>query len=158
MSGFPWELYNHSPSSSVSRPHPPPSREEHASENTAVTPIHPSDSPPPVLPLSPVNLPLTCSVAHEQSMLERSRVIFREVSRDQLVSNYYLLVLYMSGACSNTSNVEFWTRARANRGHRARSSIPRVLEKYRLIPRYLAPPLGAKQLVTTQLWDRLRLL
>ena len=35
-------------------------------------------------------------------MLEHSRVIFREVSRDYLVSEYYLLVLYMSGACSNT--------------------------------------------------------
>ena len=56
-------------------------------------------------------------------------MIFREVSRDQLVSDYYLLVLYMSGACSNTSSVGFWARTRANRGHRARSSIPRVLEK-----------------------------
>ena len=61
-------------------------------------------------------------------MLEHNRVIFREVSRDQLVSDYYLLVLYMSGACSNTSSVGFWTRAHANRGHRARSSIPRVFE------------------------------
>ena len=69
------------------------------------------------------------SVADEQSMLERNRVIFREVSRDQLFRDYYLLVLYMSGACSNTSSVGFWTRARANRGHRARSSILRVLEK-----------------------------
>ena len=46
------------------------------------------------------------SVAHEQSMLEHNRVIFNEVSRDQIVSNYYLLVLYMSRACSNTSSVE----------------------------------------------------
>ena len=61
-------------------------------------------------------------------MLEHNRVIFREVSRDQIVSDYYLLVLYMSGACSNTSSVGFWTRAHANRGHRARSSIPRVFE------------------------------
>ena len=49
---------------------------------------------------------LTPSAAHEQSMLEHNRVIFREVSRDQLVSDYYLLVLYMSGACSNTSSVD----------------------------------------------------
>ena len=35
-------------------------------------------------------------------------------------------MLYISGACSNTSSVGFWTRAHANRGHRARSSIPRV--------------------------------
>ena len=73
--------------------------------------------------------PLLPSVAHEQSMLEHNRVIFREVSRDQLFSDYYLLVLYMSGACSNTLSVGFWTRVRAHRGHRARSSIPRVLEK-----------------------------
>ena len=61
-------------------------------------------------------------------MLEQNRVIFSEISRDQLVSDYYLLVLYMSGACLNTSSVGFWTRARTDRGHRVRSSIPRVLE------------------------------
>ena len=40
-------------------------------------------------------------------MLEHNRVIFSEASRDQIVSNYYLLVLvlYMSGACSNTSSM-----------------------------------------------------
>ena len=65
-------------------------------------------------------------------MLEHHRVIFCAVSRDQLVSDYYLLELYMSGASSNTSSVGFWTRACANRGHRARSSIPRVLEKSNL--------------------------
>ena len=36
-------------------------------------------------------------------MLEHNRVIFSEVSSDQIVSNYYLLVLYMGGACSNTA-------------------------------------------------------
>ena len=61
-------------------------------------------------------------------MLEHKRVIFREVSRDQFVSDYYLLVLYMRGACSNTASVGFWTKARTNRGHRARLSIPRVLK------------------------------
>ena len=61
-------------------------------------------------------------------MLEHNRVIFCEVSRDQLVCDYYLLVLYMSVACSNMSSVGSWTRAHANRGHRARSSIPRVFK------------------------------
>ena len=60
---------------------------------------------------------------------EHNQVIFRKVSHDQLVSDYHLLVLHMSGACSNMSSVGFWTRARANRGNRACSSIPRVLEK-----------------------------
>ena len=56
------------------------------------------------------------------SALEHNRVISREISRDQLVSDYYLLVLHMSGACSNTSSVGFWTRARIG-------VTERVLEK-----------------------------
>ena len=42
---------------------------------------------------------------------------------------YYLQVLYLSGACANTSSMGFWARARAITDHRAPSSIPRVLEK-----------------------------
>ena len=42
-------------------------------------------------------------------MLKHNRAIFNEVSRDQIATNYYLLVLYvlyMSGASSNTSSME----------------------------------------------------
>ena len=65
---------------------------------------------------------IVVSVVHEQSVLEHvehwgpsstpehNRVIFSEVSRDQIVSNYYLLVFYMSGACSNTSILDSGTR------------------------------------------------
>ena len=44
-------------------------------------------------------------------------------SRDQIVSNYYLLALYMSGTYSNMSGGDSWTWARVDRGHRAPSSI-----------------------------------
>ena len=45
---------------------PPPERSMRAKTLPSPQSIHPTP-PPPVLPLSPVNLPLTCSVAHEDA-------------------------------------------------------------------------------------------
>ena len=70
--------------------------------------------------------------SHKQCMLEHNRAIFREVLRNQNVSNYYLLVLYTSEACSNTPSVGFLdsgTHEQRSPSAFEHPGSPRALEK-----------------------------
>ena len=75
------------------------------------------------------------------STLEHNRVIFSEVSRDQIVSNYYLLVLYISGTRrvwgflgSGTREQSLrafehpWQPARARKGYLLEQGSTSILE------------------------------